>query len=80
MMNKAEKRVMEVKTLKNVYETMERLIESANFDIDYHKGNIEKNMEENPESNNSWYEDQIEEAKVSIEIYKKLQEMVYKMM
>ena len=80
MMNKAEKRELEIETLVTIYNFCDKQMEYHKEDIKCYEIRMKETLEQDPDYDCSYYLQQIEQNKVHVEAYKKAQETIYKMM
>ena len=80
MMNKAEKRVAEVKAIESAYNAVVSSSKSFEYDIEYWQKRKEDNMEENPETDTSYEDAEIERAVLGLKTLDKVLETIYKLM
>lgn len=76
MMNKAQKKVLEAQAIEEIYSrTLYSRDYMANEITDY-ETKIREALEEDPEANVSWYQQQIEERKVQVQFLDKITDKI----
>lgn len=80
MMNKAEKRKLEVQAYSDAYSCVENYRDYQLREVKYWEDAKKEVLEENPEADTEWHDKNIEEHELLTNAYTKAMEAIFKLM
>ena len=80
MMNKAEKRKLEIKVYSDAYCLIENYGDFQLKEMESWKDTKKEILEENPEADTEWYDEHIEELELQFNASQKVMEVIFKLM
>ena len=80
MMNKAQKRKLEIEALSDAYNSVESYRDSQHQQILYWQEAKDEILKENPEADTEWYDNNIEEYELKFKTFEKVLEVIFKLM
>ena len=80
MMNKAEKRKLEIIAYSDAYNLIESYRDSQLRDMEFWKDTKKEILEENPEADTEWHDEHIEKLELQFNASQKVMEVILKLM